>query len=790
MEDKETKSKELIDIPSRLPFLPVRDMVIFPGMILPLAIGRTKSIKAIEESMNSNRLIFLAAQKKSNIEDPKENDVYNVGVICEILQMLKMPDGTAKALVEGLKRAVIKNFNFIPEKGYIEVELRLVEEIKQSDIEIEALRREIINLFENYIKLNKKLPPEIFGIVEKIEENSKLIDTIISHVNMKLQEKQSLLEMFSIKDRMKKLNEILMRELEILNVEKKIQNRVKDQIEKTQKEYYLTEQMKAIQKELKQKDDFSREISELKNKIKNAKMSKEAQEVAEKEIQRLEKMMPFSPEATVIRNYVDWLISLPWSVRTKDNFDIKRAEKILNEDHYGLEKAKERILEYIAVLKRVKKIRGPILCFVGPPGVGKTSLAKSIARALGRNFIRISLGGVRDEAEIRGHRRTYIGSLPGRIIQSMKKVKSKNPVFLMDEIDKIGTDWRGDPASALLEVLDPEQNNSFSDHYLEVDFDLSEVMFITTANTLYSIPVSLVDRLEIIRFPGYTMDEKIKIAQQFLIPKIKKDHGLKNKDIKITDEAIKEIINQYTKEAGVRNLERELSNICRKVAKELVSLNSKKTIIITKKNVNKYLGIPEFSRDKIPPNEVGVATGLAWTEAGGETLTIEVSMLNGKGKFILTGKLGEVMQESCQAALSYVRSIAEKFDGIKSDFFKNKDFHIHVPEGAIPKDGPSAGIAITTALVSVVTNRPVKKDIAMTGEVTLRGRVLTIGGFKEKIIAAYRDNIKVVVFPEGNRKDLKEIPKKIQQNIKLIPVKHMDEVLKISLGEKLKNVNK
>ncbi|MFN3966368.1 MAG: endopeptidase La, partial [Endomicrobiia bacterium] len=647
--------------------------------------------------------------------------------------------------------------------------------------QIEALRREVIDLFEEYVKLNRRLPIDISSAIKIIEEPNKLADTIASHLLIKIPERQELLETISVNARLTKIVEILNREIEILNIERKIQNRVRTQIEKTQKEYYLTEQMKAIQKELRQKDDFAKEIDEIKQKIRQAKMSKEAQEIAEKEVQRLEKMMPFSPEATVIRTYLDWLINLPWSISTQDNFDIKRAQKILDEDHYGLEKVKERVLEYLAVLKRVKKIKGPILCFVGPPGVGKTSIAKSIARALGRNFVRASLGGVRDEAEIRGHRRTYIGSLPGRIIQWMRKAKSKNPVFLLDEIDKMGTDWRGDPAAALLEVLDPEQNNSFVDHYLDVEFDLSNVMFITTANTLYSIPPSLVDRLEILRFPGYTLDEKIKIAENFLIPKQIKEHGLESEQIKFTSEGIKEIIQNYTREAGVRNLEREIANICRKVAKEIALNNNKKSIVINKEAIEKYLGVPQFLHEKISPNDIGVATGLAWTEHGGETLTIEVAMLKGKGKYILTGKLGEIMQESAQAALSYVRSIANKYR-IKDSFFKDKDFHIHVPEGAIPKDGPSAGIAIATALASVVTNRPVKKDLAMTGEITLRGRVLPIGGFKEKLIAAYRDKIKIVIFPEMNKKELKDIPKNIQKEIKLIPVKHMDEVLKIALS--------
>lgn len=774
--------KSIIHIPNRLPLLTVRDIVIFPTMIIPLAIGREKSIKAVEQSMTTNRLIIACTQKKAQIEEPQPEDIYSIGTVCTILQLLKVPDGTIKILIEGLVRAKIETF---PAQNSIEAEISLFHdeenEEKEYGIEIEAMKREVLVLFEQYIKLSKKLPIEVIGEVNSIEDLSKQIDTISSHLSCKISEKQMLLEQPSIKKRLEKLIELFNSEIEILHIERRIQDRVKTQIEKTQKEYYLTEQMKAIQKELRQKDDFAKEIDELRNKIKQAKMSKEAQEIAEKEISRLEKMMPFSPEATVIRTYLDWLLRLPWVITTQDNFDIVRAERILEEDHYGLKKAKERVLEYLAVLNRVKKIKGPILCFVGPPGVGKTSLAKSIARALGRNFVRVSLGGVRDEAEIRGHRRTYIGALPGRIIQWMSKAKSKNPVFLLDEIDKMGTDWRGDPAAALLEVLDPEQNYAFVDHYLDVEFDLSSVMFITTANTLYSIPPSLVDRLEIIRFPGYTEDEKIKIATRFLIPKQLKEHGLDSTAIKFSTEAIKEIIENYTQEAGVRNLEREIANLCRKATKEIALKKKSTRIILTRKTVRRYLGVPQFYREKVSPNDLGVATGLAWTEHGGETLTIEVAMLKGgKGKFTLTGKLGEIMQESAQAALTYVRSIAKRFN-IKPNVFSLNDFHIHLPEGAIPKDGPSAGIAIATALASIVVKRPVRKNIAMTGEITLRGRVLPIGGFKEKVIAAHRENITHIIFPEGNKKDLEDIPKDILQSMKFIPVKHMDEVLKTTL---------
>jgi ATP-dependent Lon protease len=774
---------EIQNLPSTLPLLPVRDIVIFPFMVMPLAVGRDKSIRALETAMTVNRLVFVTAQKKAHTEDPGRDDLYEVGVVGEILQMLKMTDGTLKILIEGLKRARLTDFNFLPEKEYVETSIQTLIQQEESDQEMEALRREVISLFDQYVKTNRRLPVDISAATTGIDDLGKLSDTIASHLQVKISEKQELLETLSIKERLNKLIKIFNRELEILTIERRIQNRVRTQIEKTQKEYYLTEQMKAIQKELRQKDDFAKEIDEIRQQIKQARMAKEAQDMAEKEVQRLEKMMPFSPEATVIRTYLDWLINLPWAVSTPDNLDLKRAQKILDDEHYGLEKIKERVIEYLAVLKQVKKIKGPILCFVGPPGVGKSSIARSVANALGRSFVKVSLGGVRDEAEIRGHRRTYIGALPGRVIQWMRKAKSKNPVFLLDEIDKMGADWRGDPAAALLEVLDPAQNNTFVDHYLDVEFDLSNVMFITTANTLYSIPPSLIDRLEILRFSGYITEEKVRIAKDFLIPKQVKEHGLTAEKIRFSKVAIIEMIENYTREAGVRNLERQIANICRKVTKEMGFNPKKKKFLITKASVGKYLGAAEFYREKISPNDVGVCTGLAWTEHGGETLTIEVAMLKGKGKYILTGKLGEVMQESAQAAMSYIRSIAEKYH-IKSQFFKDKDFHIHVPEGAIPKDGPSAGIALAAALASAVTGLPVKKDVAMTGELTLRGRVLPIGGLKEKLVAANRENIKTVLFPEGNKKDLIDIPKNIQREMKLVPVKTMDDVLKIALAKR------
>ncbi len=693
-----------------------------------------------------------------------------------------MPDGTLKVLVEGVQRARWTDFR-LNNKGYVEVELKLLIETQEKTPELEALMRRSIALFEQYVKLNPRLPMEISVAVSNITDPGRLADTVVSHLLIKTNDKQLILEIAAPSERLEKLIQILNAEIEILNIERRIQNRVRTQIEKTQKEYYLTEQMKAIQKELRQKDDYAKELDELRVKIKEAKMSPEALETAEKELVRLEKMMPFSPEATVIRTYLDWLITLPWAVTTKDTLDLKRAQKILDEDHFGLEKIKDRVLEYLAVLTRVQKIKGPILCFVGPPGVGKTSIAKSVARSLGRSFVRISMGGVRDEAEIRGHRRTYIGALPGRIIQSMRKAKSNNPVFILDEIDKMGTDWRGDPSAALLEVLDPEQNYAFGDHYLDVDFDLSKVMFITTANTLYNIPPTLLDRLEILRFSGYTLEEKVKIAQKFLIPKQIKEHGLTAEELELSEETIRAVISNYTHEAGVRNLEREIANLARKTAKEL-ALDKKKTKVApTPDELLKFLGVPPFERSKIAQNAVGVATGLAWTEVGGETLTIEVNKMKGKGMLSLTGKLGDIMKESAQAALSYVRSSA-KVMKVNDSVFKEMDFHIHVPEGAVPKDGPSAGIAMATALASVISDRAVKKNLAMTGEITLRGRVLPIGGLKEKVIAAYRDGITTVLFPEGNKKDLTDIPQDIQDKIKLIPVKHMDEVLGYGLEGK------
>ena len=781
--EKTLNDKRNDDLPKILPMLPVRDVVVFPSMVLPIAVGREKSIRALEEAMTSERYIFVATQKNLQIEDPTPDDIFHVGSVCEVLQMLKMPDGTLKILIECVARAEWTEFK-LTDKGYVEVGLNIFDENIEKTAEVEAVMRRVISLFEQYVKLNPRMPMEISISVSNIQEPSKLADTIASHIAIKNNEKQAILEAVNPLKRLNKIIQILNAEIEILNIERRIQNRVRNRIEKNQKEYYLNEQMKAIQKELKQKDDNSKEIEELRDKIKASTMSEEAREVAEKELARMEKMMPQSPEASVIRTYREWLLDLPWKKLTKYNLDLVRAKEILDEDHYGLDKVKERIIEYLAVLSRVKKIKGPILCFIGPPGVGKTSIAKSVARSLGRNFVRISMGGVRDEAEIRGHRRTYIGSMPGKIIQSMKKAGSSNPVFILDEIDKMGSDWRGDPSAALLEVLDPEQNYAFGDHYLDVDYDLSDVMFRTTANTLNNIPNTLLDRLEIIRFSGYTDEEKLLIAKKFLIKKQMIDHGLKEEELTIDDSAIKEVIASYTREAGVRNLNREMANLCRKSAKEL-ALEKKDSIKITDKNVEKYLGVPHYEREKISENGIGVVTGLAWTEVGGETLTIEVNKMKGKGMLNLTGQLGNVMKESVQAAFTYVKSSAKKL-GIKENMFKDTDFHVHVPEGAVPKDGPSAGLAMATALASVCMNKPVRKKLAMTGEITLRGRALAIGGLKEKVLAAYREGIDMVLFPESNKKDLVDIPENVKKKIKMIPVKHMDEVIKYAFDKKIK----
>ncbi|HVO33330.1 MAG TPA: endopeptidase La [Elusimicrobiota bacterium] len=771
-------------IPAVLPLLPVRDVVVFPHMVLPLDVSRAKSVKALEEAMASQHYVFFATQKQVETEDPREEDIYAIGTVAKILELLKMPNGQLKILAEGHSRAKLRQFRPMAEKGYTEVEIEPLPHSDEVTPEIQALMRQSLQLFEQYIKLNRGVSMETAISLGSIDEPARFADIIASQLLVKIADKQNLLETADPHERLERIVDTLTSEIEILNIERRIETRVRTQIDKTQKEYYLNEKIKAIQKELKQKDEYSKEMDELREKIKTAKMSKEAAEAAEKEVSRLEKMMPFSPEATVVRTYLDWLIHLPWSATTKDNLDLTRAQSILDEDHYGLEKPKERIIEYLAVLKLVKKIKGPILCFVGPPGVGKTSLARSIARSLEREFVKMSLGGVRDESEIRGHRRTYIGSLPGRLIQNLRKAKSRNPVMLFDEIDKMGTDWRGDPAAALLEVLDPEQNHAFVDHFLDVEFDLSEVFFICTANTLASIPPSLQDRLEIIRFSGYTEQEKFRIAEKYLIPKQMKEHGITTGAADIAPEAVRTVIRDYTREAGVRQLERWMATLCRKAAKMLVGdPPEKKPIRVTETSIGKMLGIPEFSRDRQTENSVGVSTGLAWTEHGGELLSIEVAQMPGKGKLTLTGKLGEVMQESAQAALSFIRSNARKWK-IDNASFKSQDYHIHVPEGATPKDGPSAGTAIATALVSAMTRRPVKKKVAMTGEITLQGRVLPIGGLKEKSLAAFREGMTTVLFPEGNRKDLEDIPADVKSHLEMIPVTHMEQVLSLALDGK------
>ena len=759
------------------PVLPLRDIVVFPYMIVPLFVGREKSINALEEVMRNDKQILLVSQKSAAEDDPATDDIYDVGTIASVLQLLKLPDGTVKVLVEGGQRARV--LRYLDNDSHYEAEAELIEDEEGSADEMEALARTAINQFESYVKLNKKVPPEVLGSVSQIEGYSRLADTISSHLAVKIAEKQKLLEISSITDRLERVYSMMESEISVLQVEKKIRSRVKRQMEKTQREYYLNEQMKAIQKELGDSEDGKDELAELEESIAKTKFSKEAREKAQAEMKKLRQMSPMSAEATVVRNYLDWLLSIPWGVKGRVRKDIVKAEAVLDKDHYGLEKVKERILEYLAFQQRTNKLKGPILCLVGPPGVGKTSLGKSIAAATGRNFVRMSLGGVRDEAEIRGHRRTYIGSMPGRVIQSMKKVKNTNPLFLLDEIDKLGSDFRGDPASALLEVLDPEQNSTFNDHYLEVDYDLSNVMFVTTANTL-NIPPALMDRMEIIRIAGYTEDEKVQIARRHLISNQLKGHGLKTAEWEISDEALLEVIRRYTREAGVRNLEREIAKLLRKGVKELLTSKSKK-ITVTLKNLEDYSGVPKYRYGEIEDkNLVGVVTGLAWTEVGGELLTIEAVMMPGKGKMTVTGNLRDVMKESISAANSYVKSRAVDF-GIEPPLFDRRDIHVHVPEGATPKDGPSAGVGMVTAIVSVMTGIPVRKDIAMTGEITLRGRVLPIGGLKEKLLAAMRGGIKTVLIPEDNVKDLVEIPDNLKSGLEIIPAAIVDDVLKHAL---------
>jgi len=762
-----------------LPLLPLRDIIVFPHMVVPLFVGREKSIAALEHAMASDKTILLCAQKKAKTNEPSADDIFPVGTVGTLIQLLRLPDGTVKVLVEGKRRARVRRF--VTAEKFFEVEAEEIEEPVERTVELEALMRSVQSTFEAYVKLNKRIPPEMLTSVSTIDDPARLSDTIVAHLSLKLNDKQAILETESPQKRLEKLYELMQGEIEILQVEKKIRTRVKKQMEKTQKEYYLNEQMQAIQKELGERDEFKNEIQELEEKIKNKKMSKEATLKAKKELKKLKMMSPMSAEATVVRNYIDWILTLPWYEYTEDKLDIAEAEKILDEDHYGLRKPKARILEYLAVHKLVDKIKGPILCFVGPPGVGKTSLAKSIARSMGRKFVRISLGGVRDEAEIRGHRRTYIGALPGKIIQSLKKAGSGNPVFLLDEVDKMSTDFRGDPSAALLEVLDPEQNFNFNDHYLDLDYDLSKVMFICTANTMSGIPGPLQDRMEVIRIAGYTDLEKLSIARRYLVPKQVEANGLEGVSVSFRDDAVKALIHRYTKESGVRSLEREVASICRKIAKDVLKSGREKKYLVGPKAVQRFLGPPRFRYGTAEAeDQIGLTTGLAWTELGGELLTIEATVMPGKGKLMITGKLGEVMQESAQAAMSYVRSRAEVL-GLDKRFIENMDIHVHVPEGAIPKDGPSAGITMATTLVSALCRLPVRKDVAMTGEITLRGRVLPIGGLKEKVLAAHRGGIKKVLIPKENAKDIREIPKKVRDCLDIVVVEHTDEVLREAL---------
>ena len=761
------------------PMMPLRDIVVFPYMVAPLFVGRQKSVSALEEALRRDKHILLSTQKDAKVDNPTAEDIFSLGTLSTIIQLLRLPDGSVKVLVEGKKRCRIKGY--VPHRDYFSVLAEEVEDVSEITSETKALMRSIAATLDNYVKLNRRIPQEMLGSISSVDDPSRLADMLAPHLNIKIEEKQLLLEILNTNERLEHIYALMEAEIEILQIEKRIKNRVKKQMEKSQKDYYLTEQMRAIQKEMGEKDDLTSEIMEIEEKLKTKKLSEEAHNKVKKEIKKLKMMPPMSAEVTVVRNYIDWILSLPWNDKTEIKTDLNEAEKILEEDHYGLKEPKERILEYLAVQGLVKKIKGPILCFVGPPGVGKTSLAKSIARATERKFVRLSLGGVRDEAEIRGHRRTYIGALPGKILQCLKKAGSNNPVFLLDEVDKMSMDFRGDPSAALLEVLDPEQNHTFNDHYIDMDYDLSEVMFITTANTLHAIPPALQDRMEIIRIPGYMETEKLHIAKKFLVPKQIETNGLTPENITFSDQALLTIIRRYTREAGVRNLEREIASVCRKVAKEVLKHGRETKITIGTNTIYKYLGVAKFRYGKAEDkNEIGITTGLAWTEAGGELLVIEVTTMPGKGKLIITGKLGDVMQESAHAALSYARSRAERL-GLAKDFYQNLDIHIHVPEGAIPKDGPSAGIAIGTSIVSALTRIEVHKDTAMTGEITLRGRVLPIGGLKEKIFAAHRGNISTVIIPRENEKDLKDIPHQILKSINIVMVEHMDEVLKLAL---------
>lgn len=769
------------------PLLPLRDVVVFPNVVVPLFVGREKSIKALEYAMTHQKKVFLSAQRDAKIDSPTPRNIYAFGTIGVVLQLLKLPDGTVKALIEGKERGKIQNF--VDKHEFFMVEVSKVSTKYEVDIETSALMRSINSGFEEYAQLNNKIGPEIVSAVTSIEDPGHLADTIAGHLALKVSDKQEILETEDLNLRLEKLYSKIDSEVDILRLEHRIKERVKKQMEKTQKDYYLNEQMRAIHKEMGTKDDFKAELDDLEKKIKRKRLSKEAHGRVKEEFSKLKMMSPMSAEAAVVRNYIDWILVLPWYDKSRVKLEIEAAEVILEEDHYGLEKPKERIVEYLAVQRLAKKVKGPILCLVGPPGVGKTSLAKSVARATGRNFVRLSLGGVRDEAEIRGHRRTYIGALPGKIIQFLKKAKSNNPVFCLDEVDKMSTDFRGDPSAALLEVLDPEQNFAFNDHYLDLDYDLSDVFFITTANSLHNIPPALQDRMEIIRLPGYTELEKLNIARQFLVKKQTEQNGLEPENISFTDKAILTIIRTYTREAGVRNLEREIASICRKVAKEVVKQGKDTKIAIKAQSIHKYLGVQKYRYGRTEEKDtVGVTTGLAWTDAGGELLQTETTVMPGKGSLVLTGKLGDVMQESAQAALSYVRSRGRQLR-LPDNFYEKTDIHIHIPEGAIPKDGPSAGITLATSIVSALTRKPVKSDIAMTGEITLRGRILPIGGLKEKILAAHRGGVSKVLIPLENKKDIEEIPKKILKKVELIPVEHMDDVLREAIvlaeGEEL-----
>ena len=779
--DAKDKISEVSEQLRTIPVLPLRDVVVYPHMVIPLFVGRDKSIKALEAAMEEEKEILLVAQRSASEDDPTEEDIYRIGTLSTILQLLKLPDGTVKVLVEGGQRAKI--VNFLESEEFFTAQITVLEGEPIEEREAEVLSRSVLNQFDQYVKLNKKVPPEVLTSLSGIEDPNRLLDTIAAHMALKIEEKQEILAITDLRERFEHLLAMMESELDLLQVEKRIRGRVKKQMEKSQREYYLNEQMKAIQKELGDLDEAPNEMEELEQKIEKAGMSKEAKDKATAELNKLKMMSPMSAEATVVRNYIDWIVQVPWKKKSKVRHDLALAEKVLDEDHYGLEKVKERILEYLAVQKRVKKLKGPILCLVGPPGVGKTSLGKSIARATNRKFIRMALGGVRDEAEIRGHRRTYIGSMPGKIVQNLAKVETRNPLFLLDEIDKMASDFRGDPASAMLEVLDPEQNHTFNDHYLEVDYDLSDVMFIATSNSM-NIPGPLLDRMEVIRIAGYTEDEKLNIARRYLVTKEIKANGLKEDEILIGDDALLDIVRYYTREAGVRGLQRDIAKICRKVVKRLVADETQKQIEVSSDNLDDFLGVRRFRYGLAEEqDQVGQVTGLAWTEVGGELLSIETVVVEGKGKHTVTGQLGDVMKESIQAAMSVVRSRATSL-GIRPDFYENKDIHVHVPEGAIPKDGPSAGVGMCTALVSVLTGIPVRADVAMTGEITLRGEVLPIGGLKEKLLAAHRGGIKTVVIPEENRRNLEELPDNIKENLDIYPVKWIDEVLDIALVNK------